>query len=52
MLNDLHAYIPQDRRDGAALPDRAVGAVMFADVSGFTPLAEALVQALGPRRKR
>jgi len=54
MPNDLSAYIPQDRRSAlmraAALPDRATGAVMFADVTGFTPLAEALVGALGPRR--
>jgi class 3 adenylate cyclase len=32
------------------LPDRASGAALFADVSGFTPLTEALVQELGPRR--
>ena len=52
--NDPSAYIAQDRRyalqRAAALPDRAAGAVIFADVTGFTPLAEALVQALGPRR--
>jgi class 3 adenylate cyclase/tetratricopeptide (TPR) repeat protein len=52
--NDPSAYIAQDRRSalqqGAALPDRATGAVVFADVTGFTPLAEALVRALGPRR--
>jgi class 3 adenylate cyclase/Flp pilus assembly protein TadD len=54
MQADLSAYIPQDRRaalsQGVDLPDRASGAAMFADVSGFTPLAEALVSALGPRR--
>ena len=52
--NDLIGYIPQDRRrallHGYTLPDRATGAAMFADVTGFTPLAESLAQALGPRR--
>ena len=37
-------------RDGRELPDRAHGSAVFADVSGFTPLAEALVAAHGPRR--
>jgi len=54
MMDDLGAYLPIDRRAalacGATLPDRAHGAVMFADVTGFTLLAESLVQALGPRR--
>lgn len=48
------AYLPPDRRwalaRAEALPDRAAGAVLFADISGFTPLTEALVQAFGPRR--
>lgn len=35
---------------GLSLPDRAQGAAVFADISGFTPLTEALTQALGPRR--
>src|SRR5918911_3519344 len=47
-------YLPQDRRlalaRGAALPERAEGAALLADISGFTPLTEALTQALGPRR--
>ena len=54
MTDHLRAYIPQDRRHalarGVDLPDRAHGAVMFADVTGFTRLAEALSQSLGPRR--
>src|SRR5438552_1116835 len=45
-MEPLSAYIPQDRRrtlaSGAALPDRMVGAALFADISGFTPLTEAL----------
>ncbi|HSN75092.1 MAG TPA: adenylate/guanylate cyclase domain-containing protein, partial [Anaerolineae bacterium] len=50
----LHAYIPIDRSHallrGVSLPDRAAGVVMFTDISGFTPLAAALVQELGPLR--
>jgi len=50
----LSAYIPMDRRQamarGEALPDRTRGAALFADISGFTPLTEALVEALGPRK--
>ena len=48
------AYIPEDRRralaHGTDLPRTAVGAVLFADISGFTPLTAALAQQLGPRR--
>ncbi len=47
-------YIPIDRRhalaQGEDLPDRTSGAVLFADISGFTPLTEALALELGPRR--
>jgi adenylate cyclase len=53
-MEALSAYIPIDRRHalarGAALPDHTSGAALFADISGFTPLTEALVQALGPQR--
>jgi len=53
-MESLAAYIPIDRRHalarGAALPDHTSGAALFADISGFTPLTEALVQALGPQR--
>src|SRR5262249_14392961 len=49
----IAAYLPADRRralaEGYDLPDRTTGAGLFADISGFTPLAEALAQALGPR---
>jgi predicted ATPase/class 3 adenylate cyclase len=48
------AYIPMDRYQalvkGADLPDRTYGAALFADISGFTPLTEALLKAYGPRR--
>src|SRR5690349_13917115 len=53
-MESLYAYIPTDRRyalaQGSDLPDRTTGAALFADISGFTPLTEALVQALGPQR--
>jgi class 3 adenylate cyclase len=47
-------YLPQDRRatllGGPALPDRALGAALLADISGFTSLTTSLVASLGPRR--
>lgn len=46
--------MPEDRRDeaagGPAVQTRAVGSVLFADVSGFTQLTTRLAQVLGPRR--
>ncbi len=48
------AYIPGDRRRalaaGTTLAARPNGAVLFADISGFTPLTEALAAELGPAR--
>lgn len=53
-MESLAPYIPMDRRQamarGEELSDRMRGAVLFADISGFTPLTEALVKELGPRR--
>ncbi len=50
----LASYVPIDRRAavtaGEALPDRSDGAVLFADISGFTPFSEALVRELGSAR--
>jgi hypothetical protein len=50
----LSAYMPMDRRQallkGSVLPTRARGSALFADISGFTPLTNALVQELGPTR--
>ncbi|MCX6046842.1 MAG: tetratricopeptide repeat protein [Chloroflexi bacterium] len=47
-------YIPRDRRHalahGQTIPDRTHGAALFADISGFTQLTEALVRELGPQR--
>ncbi len=52
--HDLEAYIPGDRRralaTGTSMPDRVRGAALFADISGFTPLTEALANELGPQR--
>jgi class 3 adenylate cyclase/tetratricopeptide (TPR) repeat protein len=48
------AYLARDRRralaEGRELPDRVRGAALFADISGFTPLTEALAAELGPQR--
>ena len=53
-MESLLAFIPEDRRlalaGGYDLPDRAQGAVLFADISGFTPLTAALAQELGVQR--
>jgi class 3 adenylate cyclase/CHASE3 domain sensor protein len=47
-------YIPMDRRQalasGEALPEYAQGAALFADISGFTSLTEALANELGLQR--
>ncbi len=53
-MDTFAAYIPVDRRlalwQGITLPDTAVGAALFADISGFTPLTERLALLFGPRR--
>ena len=53
MTSMLSVYIPTDRRHALAqdvtLPERTSGAALFADISGFTPLTEALVREFGPR---
>ncbi len=53
-MNILNPYLPADRRYALAhqqtLPDRTIGTVLFADVSGFTPLTAALAKGLGPQR--
>jgi len=50
----LSSYLPMDRRHalaaGRALDDRTAGAVLFTDISGFTPLTASLLHALGPQR--
>lgn len=53
-MESLLAFIPEDRRlalaQGRDLPDRTSGTVLFADISGFTPLTAALAQELGVQR--
>jgi class 3 adenylate cyclase len=53
-FHNLEAYIPGDRRRalaaGTPMPDRVRGAALFADISGFTALTEALADELGPQR--
>jgi class 3 adenylate cyclase/tetratricopeptide (TPR) repeat protein len=53
-MDTISSFIPMDRRfalaRGAELPERATGAALFADIAGFTPLAEALAAQLGPQR--
>lgn len=53
-LETLSTFLPIDRRQalaaGATLPDRVVGAALFADISGFTPLTAALSAELGRQR--
>lgn len=50
----LSAYLPTDRCQALAhsldLPEHTSGAALFADISGFTPLTEALARELGDRR--
>ncbi len=52
--DDPEAYIARDRRQalatGSDLPDRARGSAIFADISGFTALTEALRNELGGQR--
>lgn len=53
-MESLAAYIPADRcraiLRGDTLPEHDTGAVLFADISGFTPLTDSLLQELGPLR--
>ena len=50
MTESALAYVPEDRRlalaRGVDLPRRSTGSALFADISGFTPLTEALVRAV------
>ena len=54
LRDNPEAYLPRDRRRalarGESLADRVTGSAMFADISGFTPLTEALATELGPQR--
>jgi adenylate cyclase len=50
----LTPYLPIDRLHAVArgedLPEACQGSALFADISGFTPLAESLAAQLGPQR--
>ena len=50
----IHFYLSQDRlraiSQGSELPTRVTGSALFADISGFTVLTEALSKSLGTRR--
>ena len=52
--DEPEAYIARDRRRALStrteMPDRVRGAALFADVSGFTPLTDALANELGSQR--
>jgi adenylate cyclase len=54
IIEQLRAYLPPDRAEsvlqGEALAPSTFGAVMFADISGFTPLTEAVMRRYGARR--
>lgn len=54
LMDSPATFIPIDRRHalahGETLPDQAQGTALFADISGFTPLTEALSKMLGQRR--
>jgi class 3 adenylate cyclase/tetratricopeptide (TPR) repeat protein len=53
-MDSLAAFLPLDRRHALAnhdtLPVVQSGSVLFADISGFTPLTAVLAQELGPHR--
>ncbi len=53
-MTTAHTYLPIDRRralaTNVALPEKMHGTVLFADMSGFTALTEALAQELGAKR--
>jgi adenylate cyclase len=50
----LASYLPVDRRhallSGRALPERATGVALFADISGFTPATALFARVRGPQR--
>lgn len=53
-MESMAAYIPMDRRQalakGEGLSNRTSGTVLFADISGYTPLTRALMEQLGRKR--
>ena len=53
-MRALEAYLPIDRRyaiaHGETIPEHMTGTLLFADLSGFTPLMESYVNDLGRQR--
>lgn len=53
-LESVASYVPIDRRlalsTNTELPKTSEGVVLFADISGFTPMTESLTQELGRER--
>src|SRR5512139_595686 len=53
IVKSLESFIPTDRLQAlvqhTSLPERVYGTALFADISGFTPLTEALLKAYGRR---
>ncbi len=53
-MNPIANFVPADRRraliHGTALSQHPRGAVLLADLAGFTPATEAIVRARGPHR--
>lgn len=53
-MHQAIVYLPGDRRrallTGQPLPARAIGTVLFVDISGFTPLTETLARQFGRSR--
>ncbi len=53
-MKSFSAFLPIDRRialdRGEALPERAWGAVLFADISGFSVLTSLMAREYGPQR--
>jgi adenylate cyclase len=54
LIARLLAYLPPDRAESifgdVPLPPTQAGAVLFSDISGFTPLTEAVIARYGARR--
>ncbi len=53
-LDQVLPYLPQEWREalchGEELTEKAEGAVLYADISGYTPMAEALARVYGLRQ--
>ncbi len=54
IIGQLLSYLAPDRAEAilnaSPFPENQTGAVLFSDISGFTPLTEAVIARYGPRR--